>query len=157
MSAHAFAKTSPVPGGRSLSRYSPLIFMKCLRHLGALLRSPGLRCLSVLLLRGGHQDVRPVPSPLAVRLALLCALFPCGRGAHGVHVCTLRLHCRWCAAWNLRPEVARTTDHRGQLPGSKHPFIAFFSTGWGSGPLTGVCFGLFVCLSVYFKPLPGSL
>lgn len=94
MPPHAFAKTSPVPGGTTPSRHCPLIFMKCLRHLLALLRSPGL-CRVRVLLRGGHRDLRLVPSPqLSVgdlHVTSLCALFPLGTGV--AHICTLRLHC----------------------------------------------------------------
>lgn len=94
MPPHAFAKTSPVPGGTSPSRHCPLIFMKCLRHLLALLRSPGLCRVSVLL-RGGHRDLCLMPSPqLSVgdlHVTSLCALFPLGTRV--AHNCTPRLHC----------------------------------------------------------------
>lgn len=145
MPPHAFAKTSPVPGGTSLSRHSPLIFMKCLRHLVALLRSPGLCCVSVLL-RGGHRALRPVPSPqLSVRglhFPSLCALFPLG--THVAHICTLRLHCSvvcWMEPWARGGPKLLTTEDNCQAP-STHCLLRC----WVELRASVWFFVLFVCL-----------
>lgn len=143
MPPHAFAKTSPVPGGTSLSRHSPLIFMKCLRHLLALLRSPGLCRVSVLL-RGGHRDLHFVPSPYCpweICTSRLSAHFSRWAPTWPESVllgCTVW----WCVGWNLGPEVAPNHSLQKTIARPQAP-IAFSGAGQNSGPC------LFVCLFVY--------
>lgn len=87
-----------------------------------------------------------VPSPFAVRLALLRALSPPGRGTHVVHVCTLRLHCS-VVCW-LEPQAGSgpeslTTEDRCQAS-CIHCLLEY----WVELRASVWCLVWFVCLFV---------
>lgn len=136
MPPHAFAKTSPVPGGTSLSRHSPLIFMKCLRHLLALLR----KCPAQGWPWRPPSRAQPLPSTGDLHFMSFCALSPWG--THVAHVCAPRLHCLvvcWMEPRARGSPKSLTTEDNCQAP-STHCLLWC----WAELRASFVC--LFVCL-----------